>query len=203
MPRGFLFQFLSPYKIPLSLEPDYVSPWSTPESKFTITAVNDVVDRIAGTRSLKLQIDHPGLIWTGKATFSSTTSVHVPELTTSAAVIAFDAHVLKWNLDDNPPDEYTRHHVKEASFYGSNTWSIDLVVKIDPKSTLPDDGALLVNFIGLQEQGMWPGKAGLMTRGEPGIALTLFDRLDRWIDEQTGGKMDTLLLGCMAGIERI
>ncbi|KAJ8075039.1 hypothetical protein PM082_019366 [Marasmius tenuissimus] len=174
--------FLSPYKIPLSTDPNYVSPWSTPGSKFAITAVNDIVDRIAGTRSLKLQIDHPGLIWT---------------------VIAFDAHVLKWNLDDNPPNEYTRHHVKEASFHGSDTWSIDLVIKIDPNSTSPDDGTLLVNFIGLQEQGMWPGKRALITQGEPGIALTLFDKLDRWIDERTEGKTDTLMLGCVAGIERI
>ncbi|KAG7087620.1 hypothetical protein E1B28_013568 [Marasmius oreades] len=170
--------FLLPFKIPLPVEPSYVSPWSTPEMKFAITAVNDMIDREAGTRSLKLQVEHPGLIWT---------------------VIAFDAHVLKWNLDDNPPDEYTRHHVREASFYGTDTWSIDLVVKVEPGST----GSLLVNFIGLQEQGMWPGKKALMSQGNPGLALRLFERLDSWMDRRLDGKADVLLLGCVAGIERI
>jgi hypothetical protein len=46
-------------------------------------------------------------------------------------VIAFDAHVLEWNLDDNPPKEYVRRRVKEASFYGKDTWNLDLVLKLD------------------------------------------------------------------------
>ncbi|KAF9264544.1 hypothetical protein L218DRAFT_958254 [Marasmius fiardii PR-910] len=170
--------FLSPYKIPLPVESDYVSPWSTPKMEFAIRAVNDVIDREAGTRSLTLQVDHPGLIWT---------------------VIAFDAHVLKWNLDDNPPDEYTRHRVREASFYGSNTWSIDLVVKVEPGSM----GSILVNFIGLEEQGMWPGKKAVMSQGNPGLALRLFEKLDLWMEKRMNGKADTLLLGCVAGIERV
>ena len=39
--------------------------------------------------------------------------------------VAFDAHVLKWSLDNNPPDEYARHHIKEASIYGHNVWTAD------------------------------------------------------------------------------
>ncbi|KAJ3908844.1 hypothetical protein F5879DRAFT_935898 [Lentinula edodes] len=192
--------FLTPYKIPLPVDANYISPWSLKSgqnrgSGFTISAVDDVVDVEAGTRSLKLVIWHPGLIWT---------------------VIAFDAHVLEWNLDDEPPNEYTRHHVKEASYYGSDTWSIDLVIKIpspptfNSKETNSDShvgaGEILVNFIGLEEEGMWPGKKGILEEKsvkEPGLALKLFSTLDVWIEKETGGKVDALLLGCVAGVQRV
>ncbi|ESK96806.1 endoplasmic reticulum metallopeptidase 1 [Moniliophthora roreri MCA 2997] len=179
--------FLSPYKIPLSVDSSYISPWSLPETKFHLTAVDDVIDIDAGTRSLKLEVYHPGLIWT---------------------VIAFDAHVLKWSLDDSPPDEYVRHHVKEASFYGSDTWSIDLVVKLPPNVTAASDGGLLINFIGLQEKGMWPGKKAVWEQESEqvkanNLAMSLFQRLDAWVEQKTEGKVDALLLGCVAGIERV
>ncbi|THU88630.1 hypothetical protein K435DRAFT_866100 [Dendrothele bispora CBS 962.96] len=177
--------FLTPYKVPLTMDIGYTSPWTAPGTKFSITAEEDLVDLSTGTRSLKLRVYHPGLIWT---------------------VIAFDAHVLKWNLDDNPPNEYTRHHVKEASFYGKDTWSIDLVVKI-PNSGRAEDAGILVNFIGLQEQGMWPGKRALLEdKGldkNIGSTLLMFRDLDRWIEERTEGGIDAMLLGCVAGVERV
>ncbi|KAF5379478.1 hypothetical protein D9615_006633 [Tricholomella constricta] len=168
--------FLTPFKVPLAVDPAYVSPWTVPGNGFTISAVNDVKDLNAGTRSLTLQISHPGLIWT---------------------VVAFDAHVLKWNLDDNPPEEYARHRVKEASFYGKNTWNIDLVLKLGDGAG-GADGALAVNFIGLQEKGMWPGKKAVKEQG--GVAMQLFEELDMWIEEKTRGTVDALLLGCVAGV---
>ncbi|KAK7456416.1 hypothetical protein VKT23_010664 [Stygiomarasmius scandens] len=184
--------FLTPYKVPLTMDPGYISPWTAPETKFSITAEEDVVDLVGGTRSLKLRVYHPGLIWT---------------------VIAFDAHVLKWNLDDNPPDEYTRHHVKEASFYGKDSWSLDLVIKLPEGSGSESDPGILVNFIGLQEQGMWPGKKSLLEQGQErgqkaldkniGSTLMMFRNLDAWIEERTGGKVDAMLLGCVAGVERV
>ncbi|KAE9386618.1 hypothetical protein BT96DRAFT_1026164 [Gymnopus androsaceus JB14] len=188
--------FLRPYKIPLPVDAGYVSPWASApttqsgggNAKFSVTAENDVVDLQAGTRTLKLVVSHPGLIWT---------------------VIAFDAHVLKWNLDDSPPDEYTRHHVKEASYYGSDTWSLELVIKLP--SLQAGAGDILVNFIGLEEEGMWPGKKAILENyeatgrkgREPGLALTLFSTLDAWFEERTGGKVDALLLGCVAGVQRV
>ncbi|RDB27664.1 putative endoplasmic reticulum metallopeptidase 1 [Hypsizygus marmoreus] len=170
--------FLTPYKVPLAVDPGYVSPWIAPENKFSISALNDVKDFAAGTRSLTLEIRHPGLIWT---------------------VIAFDAHVLKWTLDDNPPDEYARHHVKEASFYGKDTWTIDMTLKIGPGGD--GGGALLVNFIGLQEKGMWPGKKAVKEQG--GVAMKLFEELDRWVEEKSGGTVDALLMGCVAGVTSV
>jgi hypothetical protein len=106
-------------------------------------------------------------------------------------VIAFDAHVLKWNLDNNPPNEYVRHHVKEASFYGKNMWNLDLVLNLGDGD---GDGALQINFIGIQEKGMWPGKKGVKAEG--GVAMGLFEELER----RTGGTVDTLLLGCVGGV---
>ncbi|KAJ7768520.1 hypothetical protein B0H16DRAFT_1520063 [Mycena metata] len=164
--------FLSPYKIELSMDTGYTSPWLARETSFLLVAVNDRTDLAAGTRSFTLQVHHPGLIWT---------------------VIAFDAHVLEWNLDNNPPPEHARHWVKEASFYKSDTWTLDLVVQV------PEDGnsTILFNFIGLQEKAMWPAKQAVKAQGGP--AMELFERLDAWLDVRTGGTVDALLLGCVAG----
>ncbi|KAJ7227883.1 hypothetical protein B0H12DRAFT_1148341 [Mycena haematopus] len=165
--------FLSPYKIELPRDPGYISPWEAPDTSFTLSAVNDVTNLASGTRSFTLHVNHPGLIWT---------------------VIAFDAHVLKWNLDNNPPTEYARHYVKEASFYKADAWTLDLVVK------LPEDGnrGILFNFIGLQEKAMWPAKKAVKAEGGP--AMKLFENLDGWLEDKTGGTVDALLLGCVAGI---
>jgi hypothetical protein len=115
-----------------------------------------------------------------------------------SVVIAFDAHVLKWTLDNNPPDEYARHHIKEASFYGTDTWTLDLVVKLPPNST---ENGLVINFVGLQEKGMWPGKKAVKKEG--GFAMELFEELDGWLERKTGGTVDATLLGCVAGITTV
>lgn len=163
--------FLTPYKVPLAVEPGYVSPW-VKEQAFVVSAVNDVKDLVAGTRSLTIKVDHPGLIWT---------------------TIAFDAHVLKWSLDNSPPDEHARHHVKEASFYGTDTYTFDMVIKL----TDANDPGLSVNFIGVQEKGMWPGKKSVKAEG--GLAMRLFEEFDNWLEVKTGGTVDALLMGCVAG----
>ena len=57
---------MSPYKVVLPAEPGYVSPFAKGgREAFSVAAVNDRIDEAAGTRSLTLKIDHPGLIWTG------------------------------------------------------------------------------------------------------------------------------------------
>ncbi|TFY54790.1 hypothetical protein EVG20_g9564, partial [Dentipellis fragilis] len=126
--------FMSPYKVAVPTPPDYVSPFAAGgPQEFTVSAVNDMVDLKAGTRSLTLKVTHPGVIWT---------------------VIAFDAHVLKWTLDDSPPDEHTRHFIKEGSYYGVETWTVDLVVKIPPGDATRS-APLRVNFMGARENAMW------------------------------------------------
>jgi hypothetical protein len=102
---------------------------------------------------------------------------------------------LKWDLDDNPPDEYARHHVKEASFYGTNSYILEMVIKT---SVANPDGKLLINYMGLQEKGIWPAKKDVKEEGD--AAMALFERLDDWLDRTTGGTVDALLMGCVGGI---
>ncbi|KAF8625164.1 hypothetical protein AX15_005531 [Amanita polypyramis BW_CC] len=170
-------KFLAPYKFSLPVQPGYVSPWA---NKVSVVAENDVRDVEAGTRSMTLKVYHPGLIWT---------------------VIVFNAHVLKWTLDDHPPDEYVRHHIKEASFYNTDVWSVDLVIKLNSTSSpSPLDEKLRIDFIGLDEKGIWPAKEARVPVEERGEALRLFERFDSWLDGKTGGAVDALLMGTVAGV---
>jgi hypothetical protein len=114
-------------------------------------------------------------------------------------VVAFDAHVLRWTLDDAPPNEHTRHHIKEASFFGVDRWSVDLVLE----GTAP----LTINFLGIDEAAMWPGKkaaasvaakAGGAQDGYP--MMTLFERLDDWLMRETHGRVDVMLLATVGGV---
>jgi len=122
-------------------------------------------------------VSHPELIWT---------------------VIAFDAHVLEWSLDDNPPDEFAFHRIKEASVYGHDTYSFDLVVKVAPPAAAAAADGIRVNFVGLQEKGVWPAKKAVKAYG--GASMELFEELDKWLDEKTGGTVDALLMGCVGGV---
>ena len=105
---------------------------------------------------------------------------------------------MKWDLDDNPPDEYARHHIKEASFYGTDSYTLDMVIKT---SEANPEGKLLINYMGLQEKGIWPAKKDVKEEG--GAAMALFERLDDWLDKTTGGAVDALLMGCVGGIDEL
>jgi hypothetical protein len=110
--------------------------------------------------------------------------------------VAFDAHVLQWSLDDKPPDEYARHHIKEASFYGQDTYSFNMVVKDQLASR--DGEKIRIDFVGMQEEGIWPAKKALGANG--GIAMKLFEKLDKWLDKRTHGTVDALLMGCVISV---
>jgi len=176
-------QFLAPYKILLPTVPQYeAAQLSAAPAGIKITALNSAIDKEAGTRRLTLKIDHPEVIWTA---------------------IAFDAHVIEWTLDKNPPNEYARHHVKEASFYGVDTWSIDLVYKLPPSYTpnSPSSHLLRVHFSGIKEKAMWPGKKAEKHLG--GRAMALFEDLDEYVDKKFGGTVDAMLLGCLGGVATV
>ncbi|TBU47465.1 hypothetical protein BD309DRAFT_855887 [Dichomitus squalens] len=167
--------FLTPYKFDLPLRAEHQDPL---DPGFKVTAVNNTIDEVAGTRSFTLVVTHPSIIWTA---------------------IAFDAHVLKWTLDDHPPDEFARHHIKEGSFYGHDTWSVDLVIKLPlADGSAPSDSSIKVNFMGIHEKAMWPGKRAEKALG--GRAMKLFEEFDGWLERETGGTVDALLLGCVGGV---
>ena len=44
---------------------------------------------------------------------------------------------------------------------------------------------------------MWPGKKAEKEGG--GRAMVLFEKLDEYVEESTGGTVDVLLLGCVGG----
>lgn len=181
-------QFLSPYKVVL---PSHVS-HAPPTEEFAISAVNDTIDEVAGTRSFTLKVYHPGVIWTGGSHLLISNMFFYLMRYSLLSVIAFDAHVLKWTLDDSPPDHSARHHIKEASFYGQDTWTVDLTVKLQsPPSRIK------VDYIGIGEKRMWPGK--MAEKADGGRAMALFEELDQYIEESTGGTIDVMLLGCLGG----
>ncbi|KAG8762494.1 hypothetical protein FRC12_009013 [Ceratobasidium sp. 428] len=166
-------QFVDSYTVPISRPEGYVSQWS---GRFTVKAYGDMLDLDSHTRRLTLKISHPGLIWT---------------------VIAFDAWILKWSLDAPPPSGYKRHHIREASFYGTDEWTIDMEIKLPELSyggPLPP--ALKINFVGIEEKGMWPGKKN----DRAGPAMDLFEKMDGWFEENKKGEADVMLLGCVGGV---
>ena len=113
-------------------------------------------------------------------------------------MIAFDAHVLRWSLDDAPPDGYARHHIKEASFYGVDRWSVDLVLQ-GTVATEP----LSINFIGIDESAMWPGKKkkkANLSSGNGHETMDLFEKLDGWLTRKTHGSVDVMLLATVGGV---
>lgn len=112
-------------------------------------------------------------------------------------VIAFNAHVLEWTLDNNPPSEFARHHIKEASFYGTDSWTVTMTIK-QPQSS-DEEGAgpgLKIDFTGIHERRMWPAKKA---ESDGSRAMKLFEKLDRWIEERTEGTVDAMLVGCVRG----
>lgn len=124
----------------------------------------------------------------------------LPRLIYPLVAIAFDAQVLKWSLDDNPPDEYARHHIKEASFYGHDIWTADFVIKLRAEDASPEEkeGKIKVNFVGIHEKAMWPGKKSAKEEG--GRAIKLLEDFDGWLKREKGGAFDATLLGCVGGV---
>ncbi|ETS62307.1 hypothetical protein PaG_03384 [Moesziomyces aphidis] len=106
--------FLTPYKFQLpspaaGFATKYAAP--APEANhFTVRAANEVIDLEAGTRSLTLEMSHPGVIW---------------------SVVAFDADILSWNLPSEPPKGHQRHHLKSVARHGIYSWSVDLVLRLE------------------------------------------------------------------------
>ena len=74
-----------------------------------------------------------------------------------------------------------------------------MVVKVLPGAS--GSSKIPINFIGLQEAGIWPAKKAMKAQG--GASMLFFEELDRWLEEKTGGKVDALLMGSVAGIAHI
>ena len=136
-------------------------------------------------------------------------------LTLCPPVIAFDAHVLSWNLDDHPLNEYTRHHVKEASYYGESAWRMNMVIRWPPPVPAnqrasrprpdPENPKLKVDFSGIVERGIWPAKkreydsANEEEKTTGLCAMRLFEKMDARLRERSGDSMDVLFVETIIG----
>jgi len=124
-------------------------------------------------------------------------------------VLAFDAHVLSWSLDTPPPHRYTRHHIKEASFYGEDMWTLEMVIQIHngehtsptSRNHSPTGGnitpsAIEVSLSGMVEEAMWPGKrtrwinASGQSPVTGSVAMEIFASVTGWMDAETGNSTD-------------
>jgi hypothetical protein len=112
---------------------------------------------------------------------------------------------------------YTRHHLKEASFYGEDLWTLEMVVQIhneehaSPSSRNPANrttggnispSAIEVSLSGMVEEAMWPGKRIQWTKqravaNETGqspvtgsVAMEIFASVTGWMDAETGNSTD-------------
>jgi hypothetical protein len=76
---------------------------------------------------------------------------------------------------------------------------------------LPDedseDPPLQVNFIGIREDAMYPGKRADAKKKSPNGRLSypmdILERLDDYLEEETKGAVDSLLMGCVAGVVHV
>lgn len=107
------------------------------------------------------------------------------------SALAFDAHVLEWTLDDHPPEEHSRHHIKGATFLGSDTYRIGLVLNTTSTPSLP------ISHVAIRSRAMWPSRKNDVPR-DP--ATSLFERVDGWLEDQTRGQVDAMLMACVGGI---
>jgi hypothetical protein len=112
---------------------------------------------------------------------------------------------------------YTRHHIKEASFYGEDMWTLEMVIQIHNEELAsfaggnPANGttggnitpsAIEVSLSGMVEEAMWPGKRirwfkqhamgngsgqGLVTGS---LAMEIFASVAGWMDAETGNSTD-------------
>jgi len=76
-----------------------------------------------------------------------------------------------------------------------------MVIRVPSAATSSNGGRVHINFVGLQEKGIWPAKKALGANG--GAAMELFEKLDAWLEKRTQGTVDALLMGCVSGVADI
>ncbi|CED83794.1 Aminopeptidases of the M20 family [Phaffia rhodozyma] len=106
-----------------------------------ITVVEDTYEKSTDIRSIKLKMDHPGLIW---------------------PVIAFSAKIKSWPFNTPPPQEYIRHHLKSASEKSYESYSIEFKVF--------GNEPIEIDYVGIVENGMHPATAPSRGSDIPGAA---------------------------------
>ncbi|SNX83965.1 uncharacterized protein MEPE_02673 [Melanopsichium pennsylvanicum] len=204
--------FLTPYKFQLPAPPTWFSTkYAAPagEAKhFTVRATNEVLDLEAGTRSLTLEMAHPGIIW---------------------SVVAFDAEIVSWNLPSEPPSGFQRHHLKSVARHGIYTWSVELTIKLQQDGLVAakkrsgffskksngklikvknadenvdrDASRLWIDASGLVADEMFPQHKQVAAEGDrPGIET--FIKMDEYMQNKHP-EIDVMMLTVVAGVYEV
>lgn len=64
----------------------------------------------------------------------------------------------------------------------------------------------MVNFVGIKEKGMWPGKKlddlelGKIEGEGRDPAMIVFEKIDSFLEESTDDAAEGILLGCVGGV---
>ncbi|KAL9939163.1 hypothetical protein V8E36_001976 [Tilletia maclaganii] len=187
---------------------EFAAPASA-KNHFRIRAANEELDLVAGTRRIKLIIDHPNLIWT---------------------VVSFYGEILEWDLPTPPPKGYQKHYLKEVSRLGVSVWEINLLLKLDSAGLvaakargqqkgeyshlvrqLPgqaadvarDPSRLWIEYSALDAAGMWPSAAKRFKAGDKETlkkaSVHIFEKLDTYL-LKSHPEMDSMLLPIVAAV---
>lgn len=174
-------QFLHSYKIPLPAwaPAEYVSPF---QDSFKVEAIESRLNAVTQTRYVRLALRHPGIIWT---------------------VMAFNGDVVQWDLPEPAERGDHRHHVKEVSGAGVDTWELSMTLKLTdeqfaaaqrnaqrrkgqrPKGGPEEEedrkiGGVRVDFSGLDVNRMWHHRENQNRTG-----MEFLERLDRALPDWT------------------
>ncbi|KAK0524242.1 hypothetical protein OC834_003462 [Tilletia horrida] len=206
--------FLTPYSFQLP-SPDskkYPAQFSAPaaaKNHFRIRVADEQLDLVAGTRRIRLIIDHPNLIWT---------------------VVSFHADILEWDLPTPPPKGYQKHYLKEVSRQGVTQWEINLLLKLDEAGLTAakkrgqhkgeyshlvrqlagqepdvarDPSRLWIEYSALDAAGMWPSASKRFYAGDKETlkkpSVHFFEKLDKYL-LASHPEMDSMLLPIVAAV---
>ncbi|CAD6900594.1 unnamed protein product [Tilletia controversa] len=209
--------FLTPYSFQLPT-PDvkkYPQQFTAPapvKNHFRIRSLNEQLDLEAGTRRIKLIIDHPNLIWT---------------------VVSFHGEIIEWDLPTTPPKGWQKHYIKEVSRQGVSVWEINLLLKLDNAGVaaaksrgqqkgeyghlvrhLPgqepdvarDPSRLHIEYSALDASGMWPSASKRFYAGDKDTlkkpSVSFFEKLDKYLLEKHP-EMDSMLLPIIAAVAQV
>ncbi|KAK4057683.1 hypothetical protein OIO90_001331 [Microbotryomycetes sp. JL221] len=185
-------QFLTTYKVPLPhAEATYQSPF---KNSFTVKATRSVLNSIKRTRTLDIEMQHPGIIW---------------------PVVAFNGDVISWDLPKPPARGHIRHHVKSVAAYGVDLFKLSVVFELtaeefdaairenqrdknqrgDVNARDRQLGRIKVDFSGLDATGMYPASSWhAESSTKPGMRF--FEQFEKRLPDE----VDSMLLSAVAGV---
>lgn len=164
--------FLDTWKFPIAPPP---SDFAFPQLGVQHTEL-DAIGGEDGVRRLQFQFDFTNLVW---------------------PVLAFEADVVSWSFDFDPPKGLRRHHLKIVASIDQPTVDFE----IDIRTQRTDDGTpktLDIHYSALDLNQMVPGTASRLGPDMP-ASVFLMDA-DKWASGKWNDSLDFVMCGTVAGI---